>query len=156
MMGNQESSGLSRRGLLRAGALLTAVMAVPGRVWAAMTRPDGAFKAEGIDAAMASIASSATVSDQIDLETPDIAENGGTVPVVVNSKLPGTTRVAILVELNPNPLSAIFVVPEGSDAYIETRVKVAQTCNIYALVEAGGQWYQASKETKVTLGGCGG
>jgi len=33
---------------------------------------------------------------------------------------------------------------------------VAQTGNLYAVVESDGQLFMASRETKVTLGGCGG
>jgi len=33
---------------------------------------------------------------------------------------------------------------------------VAQTCNLYAGVEADGELFMQSRETKVTLGGCGG
>ena len=35
-------------------------------------------------------------------------------------------------------------------------MKMAETCNVYALVNAGGKFYYAVKEIKVTLGGCGG
>jgi sulfur-oxidizing protein SoxY len=61
-----------------------------------------------------------------------------------------------MVEKNPNPLSAMFNVPAGTRPYLETRVKVAQTCNLYAVVDVDGKLYMAAKETKVTLGGCGG
>ena len=37
-----------------------------------------------------------------------------------------------------------------------TRVKMGQSSNVYALVKADGKYYVASKEIKVTLGGCGG
>ena len=95
-------------------------------------------------------------SDQILLETPDIAENGAVVPVEVTSSIPGTTRISIAIEMNPNPLAAVFAIPEGTEAYVATRIKVAQTCMIYAVVEAQGKLYKAGRETKVTLGGCGG
>jgi len=62
----------------------------------------------------------------------------------------------ILVEKNPNPLSAVFMVPDGTEPAVQTRVKVAQTGLIYGVVEADGKLYKAAKETKVTLGGCGG
>jgi sulfur-oxidizing protein SoxY len=61
-----------------------------------------------------------------------------------------------MVEKNPNPLSAMFMIPEGTEKYVETRVKVAQTCDLYAIAEADGKLYMTKKETKVTLGGCGG
>ena len=51
------------------------------------------------------------------------------------------------------PASAI---PDGTEPWVNTRVKMAQTSNVYALVKADGKYYVASKEIKVTLGGCGG
>jgi sulfur-oxidizing protein SoxY len=61
-----------------------------------------------------------------------------------------------MVEKNPNPMAAMFSMIEGTRPYVETRVKVAQTCNLYAVAETDSNFYMASKETKVTLGGCGG
>ena len=97
-----------------------------------------------------------TESDQIQMTTPDIAENGAVVPVTVESRLPGTRRIAILIEKNPNTLSADFTLPEGTDPFVTTRVKMAETSNVYALVQSGGKFYHAAKEIKVTIGGCGG
>ena len=90
------------------------------------------------------------------VQTPEIAENGAVVPVGVASKLPKTESIAILIEKNPNMLAAVFDVPAGTEPMISTRVKMAQTSNIYALVKADGRYYVAAKEVKVTLGGCGG
>ena len=53
-------------------------------------------------------------------------------------------------------LAAVFDIPPGTEPVITTRVKLAQTSNIYALIRADGKYYVASKEVKVTLGGCGG
>ncbi len=89
-------------------------------------------------------------------QTPDIAENGAVVPVGVTSAIPKTESIAILIEKNPNMLAAIFEIPPGTEPSLATRVKMAQTSNVYALVKADGKFYVASKEIKVTLGGCGG
>jgi sulfur-oxidizing protein SoxY len=78
------------------------------------------------------------------------------VPVGVVSKLPKTTQIAILVPNNPNALSALFDLPEGSLPDIATRIKMGKTSDIYALVKADGKYYTAHKNVKVTLGGCGG
>lgn len=150
------SLGLSRRGFLGLGAALAVAAALPARVWAAMTRPEAAFTAEGVDATFAALGATPQESSDILLETPDIAENGAVVPAAVTSSIPGTTKIGIMVEKNPNPLAALFEVPEGTEAHVQTRVKVAQTCLIYGVVEAGGKLYMTAKETKVTLGGCGG
>ena len=39
---------------------------------------------------------------------------------------------------------------------VTTRIKMGQTSNVIALVKADGKFYTATKEIKVTLGGCGG
>lgn len=95
-------------------------------------------------------------SSEIQVTGPDIAENGAVVPVGVDSKIAGTTMVAILIDKNPNALAASFSLPEGTEPNVQTRVKMGQTSNVYALVKAGDKFYMATKEIKVTLGGCGG
>jgi sulfur-oxidizing protein SoxY len=94
-------------------------------------------------------------SNAITLNAPDIAENGAVVPVGVVTSLKAT-QMAILVEKNPSALAAQFFFPEGAQPFVTTRVKMAQSSNVYGLVKADGKWYVASKEVKVTLGGCGG
>ena len=88
--------------------------------------------------------------------TPDIAENGAVVPVTVTSGLPKTQSIAILIPRNPNTLIASFDVLDGMDPFVSTRVKMAETSDVYALVKADGRYYYAKKEIKVTIGGCGG
>ena len=94
--------------------------------------------------------------DIVFVNAPDIAENGAVVPVGVQSRLPKTEMIAILVEKNPNSLSAAFTLPEGTEPFVSTRVKMGQTSNVHAVVKADGKFYYATKEIKVTLGGCGG
>ena len=98
----------------------------------------------------------AAESKDISITSPDIAENGAVVPVSVTSKLGKTESISILVEKNPNILSAAFDIPSGTEPFVSTRVKMGQTSNVYALVKADGKYFFASKEIKVTLGGCGG
>jgi sulfur-oxidizing protein SoxY len=95
-------------------------------------------------------------SADIAITAPDIAENGAVVPVGVASKIPNTQAVYILVEKNPNMMAAGFNIPQGTEANVATRIKMGQTSNVYAVVKANDKFYVASKEVKVTLGGCGG
>lgn len=99
---------------------------------------------------------SAAVSRDVVINAPDIAENGAVVQLAVSSTLPNVQQIAILVEKNPNTLSGNFTIPAGTEPAITTRVKMGQTSNIHALVKADGKWLVATKEIKVTLGGCGG
>ena len=94
--------------------------------------------------------------DIVFVQTPEIAENGAVVPIGVTSNIPKTESIAILIEKNPNLLAAVFDIPTGTETSISTRVKMAQSSNVYALVKADGKYYVAAKDIKVTLGGCGG
>jgi sulfur-oxidizing protein SoxY len=151
-------AGLSRRRFLQWTALLGATMSLPARVWA-WARPEAAFVATGINEALAGLGGTPTVHSAIQFTTPDIAENGAVVPIrieVDSAALPNVSKVSVLVEMNPNPMAAVFDIAPDTEVYIETRVKVAQTCHLYAVVEADGELYMQARETKVTLGGCGG
>jgi sulfur-oxidizing protein SoxY len=87
--------------------------------------------------------------------TPEIAENGAAVQVSVTSALPKTQAIAIVIEKNPGPLAAQFEVPPGTDPAIVTRFKMAQTSNVHAVVKADGKYFVATREIRVTFGGCG-
>jgi sulfur-oxidizing protein SoxY len=116
-----------------------------------------AFEAKKMDDVVRILGGSAPrPSPEVVLTGPEIAENGAVVPLEIESKLPDTRSIAILIEKNPNMLAAQFTIPDGTLPWLQTRVKMAETCNVYALAKAGGKFYYAAKEIKVTLGGCGG
>lgn len=151
-----------RRDVLKAGGSLGLFGLL---VAAGLIRPEvaeaawnkGAFDAKTLDAAFAALgAGKPADSADIQITAPDIAENGAVVPVGVVSKLPKTEQIAILVEKNPFMLAANFEIPAGTVADIQTRIKMGQTSDVYALVKADGKFVVAKKEVKVTLGGCGG
>ena len=87
--------------------------------------------------------------------TPEIAENGAAVQVSVTSAIPKTQAIAIVIEKNPGPLAAQFDVSPGTDPSIVTRFKMAQTSNVHAVVKADGKYFVATREIRVTFGGCG-
>lgn len=149
---------LQRRNFIRlsGGAFAAVATAALWPLRALANTLESTFKAKNMDEVHAALGAKPEASDLITLTTPDIAENGAVVPVSVTSALPKTEQIMILVEKNPNPLAASFTIPEGTEAFISSRVKVGQTCNIYAVAKADGKLYSAMRETKVTLGGCGG
>src|SRR5437879_13642906 len=83
--------------------------------------------------------SGSTPSGAIEITAPDIAEDGAVVPVAVESKLPRRQAIAILIEKNPNTLSAEFEIPAGTDPFVSTRVKMAEPSNVYALLTPAAQ-----------------
>lgn len=149
----------SRRGFLRKTGLLglavSALTFAPRLALAAWNKaafdtkslPD-AYKALGVE--------TATPSGDVQLIASDIAENGAVVPVQAISKIPKTTQISFLVEKNPTMLTAQFDLGPDTLPEISTRLKMGQTSNVIALVKADGKFYTATKEIKVTLGGCGG
>ncbi len=147
------TSGGSVAMALAASAGLLTVKSASAQAW-----NKTAFEVKSLnDVVRAMGGTSATESKDISfVNAPDIAENGAVVPVGATSKIPKTESISILVEKNPNALSASFTIPEGTDPTISTRVKMSQTSNVYALVKADGKYFYAVKEVKVTLGGCGG
>ena len=44
----------------------------------------------------------------------------------------------------------------NAEGYESTRIKMGKTSKVIAVVKAGGKVYSASKDVKVTIGGCGG
>lgn len=145
-----------RTALQQTGALAVLVSLGLFTTQQAMAAPREAFAAKTLADAVKAMGATTANSDQVTVVSPDIAENGAVVPVGATSKLANTTEIYLLVEKNPTPLAAGFILPAGTDADVQTRLKMSQSTNVLALVKADGKWYAATKETKVTLGGCGG
>ena len=119
--------------------------------------PEDAFKQKGdADAIKSLYGKAAEASDKVKLDAPEIAENGAVVPIAVTTTLPDVTSISFFANENPNALAATYVIPAGTLPAVANRLKMAKTCNVIAIVESGGKLYSATKEVKVTVGGCGG
>ena len=100
---------------------------------------------------------------RIQLNTPEIAENGNTVPVSVEieSAMSGNDfvkSITLFADGNPNPdvVTFRFTSLSGS-ARANTRMRLAKTQNVIAIAQmADGSAFMDSKLVKVTIGGCGG
>lgn len=146
---------MQRRNFLRAcaGALALAVM-TPLRALAALWNGP-AFEADSLDEALRELGVLAREnSAQIELIAPQLAENGAIVQIEVLSRIPGTEAIAILAEKNPTPLIANFLFANGAEPYVITRIKMAETSLVKAVVKAGDKYYEASKLVEVSVGGC--
>ena len=119
--------------------------------------PEDAFNQKSeADAVKALYGRSPEPSDQVKLDAPEIAENGAVVPIAVTTTLADVTSISFLVADNPNALAASYRIPPGTMPSVANRLKMAKTSNVIAIVEAGGKLYSATREVKVTVGGCGG
>jgi sulfur-oxidizing protein SoxY len=154
---------ITRRLVLRgAGSIaltgLGIVAISPGALAAANDKyPEDAFKQKNDKEAIRLLyGRTAEPSDKIKLDAPEIAENGAVVPVSVSTSLADVTSIAFVVPENPNVLAAYYKIPPGTLPNVANRLKMAKTTNVIVLVEAGGKLFSATKEVKVTVGGCGG
>ncbi len=145
------------KGATGAGAVAVAVAAGLLKPTQVLAAPRSAFEAKDLAGAMSGLgATGAAESKDITIKAPDIAENGAVVPVEVTSAIAGTSSIAIIAEKNATPLVADFDLMGGTQPFISTRIKMGQTALVRAVVTAGGKNYTATKEVKVTIGGCGG
>jgi sulfur-oxidizing protein SoxY len=119
--------------------------------------PEDAFKQkDGTEAIKLLYGRPAEPSDKIKLDAPEIAENGAVVPISVSTSLTDITSIAFVVPENPNALAAYYKIPQGTLPSVANRLKMAKTSIVIVIVESGGKLFSATKEVKVTVGGCGG
>jgi sulfur-oxidizing protein SoxY len=145
-----------RRMTLKAAGAFAAGLMLSLRALAAGWNKD-AFGSKTAAGALKSlgVAGSADSKDVV-IDAPQIAENGAVVPIEITSNVPNTRSIAVVIEKNPFPLAAKFDFGDGAVPYVKVNVKMGESSFVRVVAEAGGKFYAASKEVKVTIGGCGG
>lgn len=149
----------TRRQTLRQGFVVAGLLAGTGLFpQYALAFNKAAFDAKNLGDALKALGASGApqASDAVTLTAPDIAENGAVVPVGIRSGVAKTQMMALLIDKNPNALTAAYDLLEGAAPEVNMRVKMGQSSDVVAVVKADGKFYMARKEIKVTLGGCGG
>ena len=150
---------LRRRLLARAGGaatLLVVALLKPARALAAVWNKD-AFAAKNPVDALKGIGIVDTVaSKDLLIDAPQIAENGAVVPVEITSNIPNTTSIAVVIDKNPFPLAGKFEFLDGALPFLKVNLKLGETSDVRVVAIAEGRNYVATKEIKVTIGGCGG
>ncbi len=150
---------MERRDFLGIGTALSLAFAAgvirPSDVFAADwdgTLPD----AKTVAAAVQAMGGDAvTDSALVTLSGPEMVGSGFVVPLSMESKIPKTDLMAIFVQKNPTPMTAVFDMPPGTDATLSTRIKMGETSTIYGIVRAEGKFYVGSTMIKVRAGGGG-
>lgn len=137
---------LTRRNALALGVSAFAATILPVQAFAATT-----------DEAIAAFTGGAAVgTGGITLTSPEIAENGNTVPVAVDA--PGAVSIVLLAAGNPDPAVATANFgPLAAAQRVSMRIRLAGSQDIVAIAKmADGSFVKASNPIKVTIGGCGG
>jgi sulfur-oxidizing protein SoxY len=152
-----KSGAAVRRRLLLAG--LGGILAAP-LAWAAQRlapRPVEAFRTETVEQTLRALFGDIEIplSEKIRIAAADLAENGAVVPIKINADLAEVRAISIIATKNPVPLVAKFVFAKTTAGFIATRIKLAESCEVIAVVETANGIYQARKAIEVTIGGCG-
>ena len=94
---------------------------------------------------------------EVRVQAPDIAENGATVELGVDTGLADVESISLVIPRNPKPLIAMFNVGDRFAGSLSTRAKMAESSEVMALVRTrSGGAYLGTAKVKVTKGGCGG
>lgn len=102
------------------------------------------------------------IEGRIKISAPNLAENGGVVPVKISAvDVPDGTQVREIAFYSGNnmncPIAHYSLSPSMLSEGLGTRIKLAKTTNIYALATLDdGRVLAGEKQIKVTVGGCGG
>jgi len=153
----------ARRLLLRGGissATLSIAMAAglmrPGAVRAAAFYPVPRLESGPASEMLAALQKAQpALSADIRILVPSIAEDGASVYLECSTSLPDVDALTIFADRNPQPLLAAFWIGPGVVPELKTRVRLAQTSNVWVVVRSRGQFFRAAKQVVVTVGGCG-
>ncbi len=120
--------------------------------------PATPFSESGLDQTLKLIANGKPIveSDKINLDIPEIAENGALVPFTVTSSLSDVRSISIVVEQNPVPLIIQTQFTPDLELFMSARLKIANSSFVFAVAEGEKVCYSVKKIVKVTIGGCGG
>jgi sulfur-oxidizing protein SoxY len=146
-----------RRLFIKGGLAFVALMSLPKALLAGAW-PEKAFQSTEAREALTNQfgTDQTTPSGEITLGAPVIAENGAVVPVSVKTSLQGVESISIVVENNPRPLAISFEIPPETLPDVACRIKMGETSKVMAVVKTNDGIFSATKEVKVTIGGCGG
>jgi len=146
---------ISRRRFIGGIVTLVALAALPFKL---LARAAKAFEAEDIDVVYHELFGDMPIieSQDIKLKIPEIAENGAVVPVSISTSISGVEAIYVVIDENPNPLSASFQLGPSTPADISVRVKMGRSSMVRALIKTSDKVYMKGQEVKVTIGGCGG
>jgi sulfur-oxidizing protein SoxY len=154
---------MRRRSLLRAGLATgsLAVAAKAGLLWPvtvlASDWPADGFFAASVEDAMAILFEGAPIepSDHVQLHAKAIAENGASVPIAIRTDLPGPLLLTLFSVSNPTPAVGRFELAPQLGGQLDTRVKMADSGDLIAVVTADGRHFSARRHIQVAAGGCG-
>jgi sulfur-oxidizing protein SoxY len=150
----------TRRDVSVSGASAVFLAALLGRASPARAQEKG----NGYEEALKKIfGNSPTTDAKINIELPEIAENGNTVPytLIVDAPMTEADYVKIIYLIstgNPQAGVANFMLsPLSGKAVVSGRMRLGRTQDVLAVAAlSDGRFLMTKRTVKVTIGGCGG
>tara|TARA_R110001606_G_scaffold361754_6_gene515082 strand:+ start:8462 stop:8950 length:489 start_codon:yes stop_codon:yes gene_type:complete len=121
--------------------------------------PMDAFNSKTVEDALMALLGHAEIVDDSVVQfkvgsPPSYAVNGASVPIEIQSTLKDITRIAILVDKNPNPLAMSLDFTPAVKLPFKSMIKISEDSLVIAVISAGGKLYKTSRMVEVDIGGC--
>ena len=148
--------GSNRRSVVK--GFVCAMLALPTNWVRAIGqfRSDEAFQRERLSETLTTLFGNQPINAHggIRIIAADLAENGAVVPIKIEYEIDNVASVTILATENPFPLVGKFDYPTLGSDFVATRIKLAKSCDVIAVVETQDGLYRSQKPIEVTIGGC--
>lgn len=140
-----------RRLSLVSGLTMMAAAMLPQTVLAALSRK--LFEANTVPEALRNLPEkeSPEPSNRLLIEVPEVSLDAERIPVRIRSELPGTEMMLLMAATAVPPAIAQFTIPVGTEAEIQTQIRLKGTTTVQLIVRAGGKLYTAQKEVKIAV-----
>lgn len=150
---------MERRNFLSLGVFAAAAALIPATLSAEdyrKTKPT-VWTSHSVEDAIAKMyGTSAMIEKGVTVTSPDVAANGGAVPVDFSSDI-AAKSVAVFQDANPESAVCVFTLNENSVIDFALKIKMKQSGTITVVVEGrDGKLYSGKKTLSVALGGCEG
>ncbi|NPA66058.1 MAG: thiosulfate oxidation carrier protein SoxY [Epsilonproteobacteria bacterium] len=150
---------MQRRKFLTLGATAAAVTVAAPALQAVDFRkekPD-AWTAKSVDDALKALFGTAKREQKhVTVKTPDVASNGGAVPVDISCDI-DCEQLVLLQDVNPESCVVVFEQNEHTVPKNSVKIKMKKSGTVYAVAKGkDGKLYCGKKTLEVALGGCEG
>jgi len=85
---------------------------------------------------------------------PTVVDDGAVVPITVTAPFSDARDIRVLVDVNPVPLALHVSIPQGTDAFVSTRIRMSASGTVYAAVRTSAGWLFNAQHAQVSTGGC--
>jgi sulfur-oxidizing protein SoxY len=140
-----------RRLSVLSGLTIAVATVLPKAVFAALNRK--LFEANTVAEALKNLPEKEPQepSNRLLIDVPEVSLDAERIPIRIRSELPGTDMMLLMAATVVPPAIAQFTIPVGTEAEIQTQIRLKGTTTVQLIVRAGGKLYTAQKEVKIAV-----